>query len=257
MNHRAFFLAPRRWLLPLVLCGALAACGGTYYKDMSASELASRGNEENVIAQYWLGWKYANGEGVAQDFSQAALWYRRAADRGDADAQNNLGVLYSNGQGVVKDKAQAVYWYRQAANNGNAQAQNNLAQDYENGTGVQRDMTQALIWYQQAATQGDADAKKSVKRLSAAAAPPPAADPAGDLNRLADAADKGDADAQYQLGMVLLQSLANKSTKADPKQVFAMGVMLLEKAAEQGHEGATAALIELHKGMQEKNRQKQ
>jgi uncharacterized protein len=39
-----------------------------------------------------LGWMYADGRGVTQDDGQAVSWFRKAAEQGDAVAQNNLGV---------------------------------------------------------------------------------------------------------------------------------------------------------------------
>jgi TPR repeat protein len=39
---------------------------------------------------------------VRQDYIEAANWFRKAADQGNADAQTSLGVLYVNGQGVPK-----------------------------------------------------------------------------------------------------------------------------------------------------------
>ncbi len=62
-------------------------------------------------AQYNLGVMYADGRGVAKDAQQAVVWYRKAADQGDADAQNNLGVMYANGAGVPKDAQQAYFWW--------------------------------------------------------------------------------------------------------------------------------------------------
>ncbi len=43
---------------------------------------------------------YENGRGVAQDYAEAARWYRKAAEQGDAGAQHNLGLLYAKGVGV-------------------------------------------------------------------------------------------------------------------------------------------------------------
>ena len=36
----------------------------------------------------------------------------KAAEQGDAKAQFNLGVRYANGEGVPKDASQAVTWFR-------------------------------------------------------------------------------------------------------------------------------------------------
>jgi TPR repeat protein len=47
-------------------------------------------------AQYNLGLTYYTGERVAQNYSEAAKWYRKSADQGHIDAQYNLGIMYAN-----------------------------------------------------------------------------------------------------------------------------------------------------------------
>ena len=37
-------------------------------------------------AQYNLGFMYLNGQGVPQNYAEAAKWYRKAAVQGDVDA---------------------------------------------------------------------------------------------------------------------------------------------------------------------------
>ncbi len=66
-------------------------------------------------AQHDLGFMYDNGEGVAQDHSEAARWYRLAAEQGLAEAQNNLGVLYEDGESDTRDNVKALMWYSLAA----------------------------------------------------------------------------------------------------------------------------------------------
>ena len=72
------------------------------------------------------GFRYATGQGVPQDRAEAARWYRKAAEQGDADAQFNLGLMYHNGQGVPQDHAEAARWSRKAAEQRDAEAQNIL-----------------------------------------------------------------------------------------------------------------------------------
>ena len=69
---------------------------------------------------------YENGRGFPQNYAQAALWYKRAAAQGHADAENNLGLLYMNGQGVPQNRSLAIAWYRRAAAHGSREAQQNL-----------------------------------------------------------------------------------------------------------------------------------
>jgi len=52
-------------------------------------------------AQFDLGLRYYNGEGVVKNYKQAVYWYEKAANQGNADAQFNLGLCYGLGQGVV------------------------------------------------------------------------------------------------------------------------------------------------------------
>jgi hypothetical protein len=99
---------------------------------------------------------------VPKDIAQAVKWFRKAADQGNAGAQNNLGVKYDNGQGVPKDYAEAVKWYRMAAEQGNTIAQVNLGGMYGKGHGVPKDLVQAHVWWNIAGANGNEDAKKNL-----------------------------------------------------------------------------------------------
>ena len=66
---------------------------------------------------------YAEGEGVEQDYTEAAKWFRKAAEQGDAVAQYTLGIMYSEGEGVSQDYKKAVKWFRKAAEQGDSAAQ--------------------------------------------------------------------------------------------------------------------------------------
>ncbi len=74
----------------------------------------------NAQAQYWLGFKYAIGEGVPEDDVEAVRWYRLAAEQGFAPAQFNLGGMYANGEGVSEDLVLAYMWYNLSAAQGNS-----------------------------------------------------------------------------------------------------------------------------------------
>src|SRR5215813_2310568 len=69
---------------------------------------------------------YESGEGVPQDYSEAAKWYLMAAEQGNPGSQNNLGSLYETGDGVTQDRAIALEWYRRAAEGGDANARVNF-----------------------------------------------------------------------------------------------------------------------------------
>jgi hypothetical protein len=54
---------------------------------------------------------YAKGRGVPQDYGQAADWYQKAAEQGNANAQLSLGASYNAGAGVPQDSVQAYKWF--------------------------------------------------------------------------------------------------------------------------------------------------
>ena len=96
----------------------------------------------------------ANGFRNSKQFPEAAKWYAKAAERGNADAENELGHLYQFGLGVEKDNAQALQWFRKAADQGNPGGQANLGWMYQYGLGVNQDIPQAFQLYQKSALGG-------------------------------------------------------------------------------------------------------
>jgi hypothetical protein len=59
-------------------------------------------DQGQVDAQFNLGGRYVNSEGVPQGDAQMAARYRKAAEEGDAEAQFNLGYLYDEGRDMPK-----------------------------------------------------------------------------------------------------------------------------------------------------------
>ncbi len=109
---------------------------------------------DSPSSQYFMGVMCAKGQGGPRDDVQAAGWFRKAADKGFAQAQFNLAMAYLAGHGVAADDEQGAKWLRRAADQGLAQAQFNLAVLYENGQGVPPDSDRATAWYRKAAAGG-------------------------------------------------------------------------------------------------------
>ena len=85
-----------------------------------------RAKQGDVVAQTQLGVAYANGEGVAQNFTTALEWFRLAAEQGYGQAQYNLGSFYINGEALEEDYVMAYMWFTLAAKQGNEGAKVNL-----------------------------------------------------------------------------------------------------------------------------------
>ena len=118
-------------------------------------------------AQNQLGVMYSSGQGVTQDKTEAVKWFRQAAEQGHAKGQANLGAMYLNGAGVNQDYAEAVKWLCKAAEQGEVLAQSTLGFMYTYGYGITQDYSEAVKWYRDAAEQGLADAQNSLGVLYA------------------------------------------------------------------------------------------
>jgi uncharacterized protein len=76
---------------------------------------------------------FANGHGVAQDYAEAMKWYRKAAEKGDPEAEARLGLMYHDGESVPQEYSEGVEWNRKASEQGYAPAQRLLARLYQLG----------------------------------------------------------------------------------------------------------------------------
>jgi TPR repeat protein len=123
--------------------------------------------------------------------AEALAAWRKAADRGSTSAMVELGVAYGTGAGVAKDEAQARKLFERAAQAGNPRGVSNLA----------------------ALGGGGA-----------------AADPARSRELLERAAETN-AEAQYQLGMMMAEGTGGEKDDVRARALF-------EKAATQNHPGA-------------------
>jgi TPR repeat protein len=132
---------------------------------------------------------YERGLGVERSLKQARVWYRKAAEQGDANAQFALACSFEH-----FDPEQASLWMRRAAEQGHAQAQAVLGEMRLHGKGEPQDSLDALAWFAQAAQQGNSQAQFALGNLLKS-----------DAESVADAvihqaAIGGQAEAQYALG---------------------------------------------------------
>jgi TPR repeat protein len=64
----------------------------------------------NPMAQTYVGFMFANGRGLPQNYVAAADWYRAASEQGVPVAQFMLGLAYDKGQGLPQDYVLAYKW---------------------------------------------------------------------------------------------------------------------------------------------------
>lgn len=116
-------------------------------------------------AVFLMGTAFDEGLGKPVDPVQAAVWHRRAAERGHVLGAHNLGNQYAAGRGLEEDHTLAAEWWLQAAEQGDAITQLRLGEAYEAGRGVLLDLARAREWYGRAAAAGNVQAREALERL--------------------------------------------------------------------------------------------
>jgi TPR repeat protein len=139
------------------------------------------------------------------------------AEQGDAEAQFNLGSLYYQGWGVPQDYREAAKWLRKAAEQNHGFAQATLGTIYAEGVQgvIEADYPQALMWFILATARGDGEAREFRDSLAMRMTPKQITEAqmlarefkpqdayAKSLRELKQLAEKGDAAAQFKIGLI-------------------------------------------------------
>ena len=158
----------KQLLALLMLAGVLAVAPVHGETDVKTKPQGAQGSGLNRGAgaeEYEKALGFACGRGVARDLAQAARWFRRAAEKGNAEAQSALGWMLMTGRGVKRNDVESAFWLRKAADLGDVPAQNNLGILYATGQGVPHDHAQAERLFRAAAEQGALDAQRNLEAL--------------------------------------------------------------------------------------------
>lgn len=84
----------------------------------------------------------------------------RLAHEGDADAQLQLGLAYRDGRYDLKpDAVTGLYWLRKAAEGGDAYAEDAVGNAFATGTGTAKNITKAETWWRKAMENGNREAR--------------------------------------------------------------------------------------------------
>ncbi len=145
------------------------------FREKKVLEIFLDKAEQGVAkARLALGLYYSYKYSIAYDRTKALdkrekghYWLVKAAEQGDAEAQNHLGLQYLGGPGnvVVQDYCEAAKWFRKAAEQGYVYGQVNIGECYRDGVGVAVDYDEARKWYHKAAEQGYAPAQQALDAI--------------------------------------------------------------------------------------------
>jgi len=126
-----------------IICLLCASCGQDELKALRKK--ARRGD---VDAQMGLGAAYFEGEGVPQDYTEAAKWLRMAAEQGNSTAQISMGIICLSGDcGVLKNEQEAARWFELSAKQGNDLGRYYLGVIYLTGIGVSKDERKGFSYW--------------------------------------------------------------------------------------------------------------
>ncbi len=237
---------------------------------MSFFNLFSRKTPEEIFAQAE---SLFYGEGCRQNIKRAKVLYRRAARHAFFSASLQLGRCALYGIGGRKDPEEALLHLRYAAAGFDMDALRELAQVLKEGELCPRDLPEAILLLDRARSLGYRGLDKllaawraelfgeqieSIQKAygRAEGKEPDAlfdlglhclegrgieADPSHALPLMRPAADAGNTEAQYRLGMLLMNGGAG--VRCDERQ----GEELLISAAKAGHVDAILALADFYR----------
>ncbi|HTE13906.1 MAG TPA: tetratricopeptide repeat-containing serine protease family protein [Burkholderiales bacterium] len=138
--------------------------------ELKARDYITRSHAaENIRATYLLGTMHLSGNLVVRDEARGVELIRRAADKGEAAAQNTMGAWLANGaRGYAKDEGNALAWFKLAADQKNAAAMGWIGNFTEEGkAGIAQDYLVALDWYKKAGDLGNAASMSAAGRMYA------------------------------------------------------------------------------------------
>lgn len=197
-------------------------------------------NAGQGFAQYALGKKYRDGQGVERNIQKAVELFTLAAKQGNSFAAFALGKMFlSNDASLPRDEATALNWITYASERGNQFAQCYLGKLLLKGAdGIPQDTNAALRWLRASVDQGNVYAEYALAMAYLKGKIVPK-DALKALELLRHASSQDHQFAQYQLGKMLLQG------EEAPKDVAA-AVHWLTVSAMHGNQYAQYALGKLY-----------
>jgi TPR repeat protein len=184
---------------------------------------------------------YRKGKYAEKNLLTAHQWLNKALPMGGVDVleeMDDLGKeMMDHAQHLLKQKhtGRAVELMTAVAESGSLQAQLAMAKIYAKPPATKQRKEKMRMWYAKAAAQGSRKAQFSLAKSYLADKSATPADRQHAVALLHQAADPGEAEAQYQLGMMYMRG--DGVAKNEEK-----GLQYYRVAAEQGHEEAQYSL---------------
>jgi hypothetical protein len=196
-------------------------------EEREIDRLKKKASQGDVSAMYGIGEIYSEGsDEVEEDFTEAARWYRRAAEKGHANAQYKFGDALYYGRGVEEDERESAKWLRMAIRQGHENAKSEYNERLEEGR---------FAYLFDSAEQGNGVSQYRLGHLFYHGEQGHPVDKAQAASWLRKASAQGISEAQFLLGFMHISS-------DGIRQDLVEGRRLLTAAAAQGHPEAVELL---------------
>jgi len=196
-------------------------------EESPLDRLKSKAAQGDLDSMFELGELHADGfEGAAGDFTEAAVWYRKAAEKGHSNAQYKYGEALYYGRGVEEDERESAKWLRQATRQGHEDAKREYNERLEEGR---------FAYLLDSAESGNGESQYRLGCLFYQGEKGHPVDKAQAAVWLRKASAQGIAAAQFLLGFM---NLSGDGIRQDPVE----GKRLLTAAAAQGYAQALELL---------------
>jgi len=123
---------------------------GKEKEDRMLAKALQSATQGDIQAQFEAGRMYANKGNI----EEAVAWWKKAAERGNTDAELSIGLLLEN---ETNKASEAISWDKRAANEGSQLAKLVLGNKYMSGEGVPQDYVQAYMWFTLCGSKGAQD----------------------------------------------------------------------------------------------------
>ena len=148
-----------------MLCGVIIAQESQDYRE-ALKALSLKAEEGDAKALYELGRLHDTGfDTIPVDTARSSALYLLSANKGYAPAQNYIGFRYYNGEGIAQNLDSAIYWIKAAAAQGDITAASNIGYLLLDSPEIPHDTIEALNWLEIAAEGGVRDAQIKLVEL--------------------------------------------------------------------------------------------
>lgn len=164
------------------------------------------------------------------DPAESMNLFRAAGDAGDRTAMVEAGLMIASGHGVERpDYGEAAAWFKKASDGGNAEGMRLYADCLLDGMGVEVNEAEAARLYSAAMTLGNVPAKSRLAMLYRSGRGMESPDPAMAFKLFEEAAQDGFLEAQGNLGVMYMNG---ETVEADPEKAVSLWKEGAEKGDE-------------------------